>query len=326
MDENENIVSAAESADGAESFSDDDFMAGFRDDGEFSPFAESGEETEEEASPEAETETPEGEETAENPEGEGEQTAESGSEGAASAPEMISFVEHGKKFSMPKEVVESFARATGRKVEDVIDIYQKGCGFDALNRRYEEAKADSEIFAKLANLRGITVEEAKNEVFAYAEKIPLDLMANQIRQENPGISQKTAEELAKFRIGAQKPKAEAPAAQQQDTEENEGRLRELDIFMANHPEVATLKNEILEAWKNSNVPLEEAYQNFKNAERVREKDEKIANLEAEIESLKKEKTKETQKAYAKEHSPGSAKTASGKVMQDEFIAGLFGEY
>lgn len=313
----ENIGAVAESAAGAESFNDEGFVDEF-----FSNGTEPG--TGEEASPlSEENESAEAEEVFgegnEEPKEEEETEAESNSEGEKPE-ETVSFTEHGKSFSVPKEAVEGFAKATGRSVEDIIDIYQKGCGFDKLKQRYEAAKADSEIFEKVAAIRGISAEQAKAEMREHAELIPLKQMQAQIEKENPGISKDAAAELAKYRISQQKPKAESKAENPEEkAEETAAKLRELDMFMAKHAGegIEKLPNQVVEAWEKSGIDLESAYENFKNKTLVEELSEKVKALEDENKKI-------SQKSYAKEHSPGSAKTAAGKVEADPFLAELFG--
>lgn len=313
----ENIGTVAESAGEAESFNDEEFVNEFLFDGndhgtgeEASPLSE------EDESAEAGSDSGEGDE---NHEAEEEAEAESDSEEAKADEEKVSFTEHGKSFSVPKTAVEGFAKAVGRSVEDIIDIYQKGCGFDKMKQRFEAAKADSEIFEKVAAIRGITAEQAKKEMWEHAEAIPFKNMTAQIKRENPGISDAAAAELAKYRIAEQKPKAEEQAENPEEAaERTEAKLRELDLFMAKHAGegIEKLPNQVIEAWEKSGIDLEKAYEDFKNKNLVEELRQKVKELEA-------EKKKATQKSYAKEHSPGSAKTAAGKVEQDPFLAELF---
>ena len=298
-----NVVSGAESPEVAESHSDDEFIEGFA----------------EEFGIEFETETEEPTETEPEEEKEAE-AAESGEKEAESEPEMISFTEAGKKFSAPKEAVETFAKAVGRSVESIIDVYQKGCNYDKLNERLNEALKDSEAFEKVAESRGMDKAALRAEVLATLENAKIAEVVAKIKEENPGISDNTASELAKFRLNEQKPKAEAPKEEsEQDSEETAARLREIDMFQANHPELKELPNEVIEIWKNSGIALEEAYKNFQNKILIPELEKKIAELE------KANKLKD-QKNYAREHGTGSATTTAGKSAVDPFVEGLFAEY
>lgn len=301
MEEN-TVVSAAESTEAAESQSND-FLDGFAE--EFG--AETGE-TEGEATEETETGEPE------TPPEEESKAAESGAEDEK-APEMLSFKEHGKDFSVPKEAVEAFAKGVGRDASNIIDIYQKGCNYDSLLRKFDEAKRDSELLENLAGIRNISKEQARNEILGMLERIPIDKMTREILTENPGMRKETAEELAKLRFEQQKPKADAPKNAETNTDEDEARIREIDMFVARHSGegIEKLPNEVIDVWKKTGISLEDAYRNFQNRE-------KVAELEREIAELKKKNTKEEQKAYAKEHSAGSSgSTTSGKDVSDPFL-------
>lgn len=298
-----NVVSGAESPEVAESHSDDEFIEGFAE--EFGIEFETETEEPTEAEPEEEKEA---------------EAAESGEKEAESEPEMISFTEAGKKFSAPKEAVETFAKAVGRSVESIIDVYQKGCNYDKLNERLNEALKDSEAFEKVAESRRMDKAALRAELLATLENAKIAEVVAKIKEENPGISDNTASELAKFRLNEQKPKAEAPKEEsEQDSEETAARLREIDMFQANHPELKELPNEVIENWKNSGIALEEAYKNFRNEIRIPELEKKIAELE------KANKLKD-QKNYAREHGAGSATTAAGKSAVDPFVEGLFADY
>ena len=134
MDDMEtNVVTGAESPEAAESHSNDEFIEGFAE--EFGIELETEEPTE--TKPEEEKEA---------------EAAESGEKEAESEPEMISFTEAGKKFSAPKEAVEAFAKAVGRNAESIIDIYQKGCNYDKLNEKLNEALKYSEAFEKAGGI------------------------------------------------------------------------------------------------------------------------------------------------------------------------------
>lgn len=324
MNEENSIVSGAASTDVGATYSDEDFRSGL-----FEAFGIESESEEPKAFAEEENEEPTGienepvGETGENgisetDEAEGTGATESSEQGEKT-PETVSFVESGRKFSAPKEAVEAFAKAVGRSSESLIDVYQKGCNYDKLKAQLDEAKKDSEIFEKLGAVRGITAQQAKDEVLANVERVPVERMVQQILDQNPGMKKETAEELARFRIDQQKPKAEAENIEEEGSSEEEGRLREIDIFEANHPEVGKLNNAVIEAWEKTGIPLEEAYAAFvaKN---------EAARLREENERLKKELTLKGQQRYAREHSPGSVATTAGKQAFDEFVEGLFKEY
>ena len=301
-----NIGSAAESAEMSESH-DNEFIEGLLEGIEVEPetmnFGE-------------ESETPEETEPETKEEAEG---AESAEKEAESEPEMISFKEHGKDFSAPKDVVEAFAKAVGRNIENLVDVYQKGCNYDKLNERYAEALKDSEALEKLAIARSLNKEALRAEVLATLEESKINEVVAEIKEKNPGISEETAKELAKFRIEQQKPKAEdVKEGSEQDSEETAARLREIEMFQARHPELSELPNEVIELWKTSGIPLEKAYKGFQDGI-------KVSELEKELAELKKENIKKEQKVYAREHTPGSATNSAGKAPIDPFVEGLFAE-
>lgn len=298
------IVPEAESEGLAESHDDNVFDKGFEEEFGIEPEEEEKTEEPEKAEPEEKKEA----EAAESDAGEDE-----------NEPEMISFKEAGKEFSAPKEAVEAFAKAVGRDAASLIDVYQKGCNYDKLNEKLSEALKDSEAFEKIALSRNIDKETLRNELLATLEKAELDTAVAKIKNENPGISEETARELAKFRINEQKPKAEAKKEEKKDSEETAARLREVEIFQAKHPELGTLPNEVIELWEKSGISLEKAFEGFQNKNRVSELEKKIAEME-------KEKKKEEQKAYAKETSPGSASSAAGKTEEDPFLEAFFRDY
>ena len=105
----------------------------------------------------------------------------------------------------------------------------------------------------------------------------------------------------------------------EDSEETAARLREVEMFQANHPELPALPNEVIELWEKSGISLEKAFERFQNKNKVEELEKKIAALE-------KENMKKEQKVYAKETSPGSANSAAGKPAVDPFVEGLFAKY
>ena len=322
MNEENSIVSGAASTDVGATYSDEDFRSGLGEAFGFETESEEpqvfGDSEEKEAYGNEPVGEPGEQGVPENAETKETEAAESGEQGE-SAPEMVSFVESGRKFSAPKEAVEAFAKAVGRSSESLIDVYQKGCNYDKLKAQLAEAKKDSEIFEKFGAFRGISVQQAKEELLANVERIPIINIAKEILRENPGMKKETAEELARFRIDQQKPKAEAENIEEEGSFEEEGRLREIDIFEANHPEVGKLNNAVIEAWEKTGIPLEAAFEAFnarKEAKTLREENER----------LRKEIKQRDQKSYAIGHSAGSATSAAGKVETDEFVAGLFKEY
>ena len=310
MDEN-TIISDAASTDVAASYNDEDFISGFSEAFGINKEEEKTEDSfvEDESNPQGETETEESEESTEEENTDGEEEK---------APEMITFKEHGKEFSAPKEAVEAFATAVGRDAASIIDIYQKGCNYDALMEKLNEAKKDSEAFEKIALSKNVPKEQVRNEIIATLEKAKTDRVKQQILSENPGISEATAEELAKFRLEKQQPKAEEQKVED-NSEETAARLREIQMFQAKHPELKELPNEVIELWKKSGISLEKAFEGFQN-------ENKVAELEKEIAELKKQITKKEQKNYAKDHSAGSANSAAGKEPADPFVEGLFASY
>ena len=226
------------------------------------------------------------------------------------------FNEHGMDFSADKKAVEAFAKAVGRRPEEVIRIYENGCRYEKVFEELLEARKDSESFEKLAKLRGLSKEKMKAEIFGAIEKAKTEKIVEKLMEENPGMNRETAVELAKFRINAKKPEAKEKEADM--TEKLEAMLREMEIFASRHRDIENLDNEVIEEWEKG-VPLEKAFLNF-YAEAEKKK------LIDEIEKMKLEKEKNERKAYMKEHSPGSATSAAGTAVKDAFIEGLFKEY
>ena len=226
------------------------------------------------------------------------------------------FNEHGMDFSADKKAVEAFAKAVGRRPEEVIRIYENGCRYEKVFEELLEARKDSESFEKLAKLRGLSKEKMKAEIFGAIEKAKTEKIVEKLMEENPGMNRETAVELAKFRINAKKP--EAKEKEEDMTEKLEAMLREMEIFASRHRDIENLDNEVIEEWEKG-VPLEKAFLNF-YAEAEKKK------LIDEIEKMKLEKEKNERKAYMNEHSPGSATSAAGTAVKDAFIEGLFKEY
>ena len=311
MDE-QNIGTVTESAGEAESFNDAEFLGGLFDGETFAEEEETGLFDEAGETEKEETETVAQEEEA----AESEEKPEEGPE------EELTFVEHGKQFSVPKAAAERLAGALGLTPNQLIDIYQKGCAFDGQKAKLEAAKNDTQVIEKLAQLRGITSDDLRREINNQIEEIPMKQALEQIKRENPGISEETARELAKFRAEAKKPKAEEQKEQEAgfDEEETAARLREVEIFTAKHAAegITKLPNEVIEIWEKSGIPLEAAYESFANKARAEELEKKIVALE-------KEKAATEQRNYAKDHSPGSSSSAKAKPV-DEFVEGLFKNY
>ncbi len=214
-----------------------------------------------------------------------------------------------------EEALFSFAKAVGKKPEEISEIMRKGNEFDELSEKFGETKGDSEIFEKLAEIRGISKEEMKNEILWALEKATVEKMAGEIMAENPGMNRETARELANFRLEMNKAKDIVP-----EEEASEAMLLELENFLAKHSGegIEKLSGNVVEEWEGG-IPLETAFEKY----RLFKENEELLE---EIEKLKNEKMKEAQKIYAKEHSTGSATSAAGIFGADEFAAGLFKEY
>lgn len=330
MDENAvNTEPAAEStgAGTASSESDKDFMRGLFGE-EYEPeenAAESGEPDVEEPEDEEKPAVPE---TGAETEKAKKDPAES-KEAAESTPEKVSFVEHGKTYSVEKEALEKVAAGAGRKLDEFIDLYQKGCGFDALQARYAEAAKDSEIINKVAKARGIDPAEARRELVYAAETLPIDNLASEIMERNPDILESEARRWAQAEIENRRAKErEAEAEKQKEAEngeeakaakEREAKLREIEAFEIAHPEIKAgdeLPEEVIKAFE-SGKSLEDAWNSF-------QKEKELAALKEEIEKLKAENAKAEKRIYGTEHSAGSAASGAGAAPKDPFIEGLFG--
>lgn len=330
MDENAvNTEPAAESsgAGTASSESDKDFMRGLFGE-EYEPeenAAESGD---------SDGEKPDGEEKPAVPETGAEtekakQDQAESKEAAESTPEKVSFVEHGKTYSVEKEALEKVAAGAGRKLDEFIDLYQKGCGFDALQARYAEAAKDSEIINKVAKARGIDPAEARRELVYAADTLPIDNLAAEIMERNPDILESEARRWAQAEIENRRAKErEAEAEKQKEAEngeearsakEREAKLREIEAFEIAHPEIKAgdeLPAEVIKAFE-SGKSLEDAWNSF-------QKEKELAALKEEIEKLKAENAKAEKRIYGTEHSAGSAASGAGAAPKDPFIEGLFG--
>ena len=318
MSEETTVISSDASADLGATYNEDDFGAGFCESfgikaEEEQPFSddESGEKPEE----------PQGEVGVKGEPGEpGVEEPENEPQEGGSGAETLSVTEHGKTFDIPKEAVEGLAGALGITADKLIEIYQKGTSFDAQEAALNAARSDTELIENIAKLRGLEAKDFRAELMGQIKEIPFKKALEEIKNQFPGIDENAAKELAKART-AEKEQKPAEPAKETNTEEKAARLREVEMFKAKHAAegIEMLPNEVIEIWEKSGISLEEAYQSFKNAE-------KINALEKEIAALKKEKAEAEQKAYAKEHSTGSATTSAGTQKFDEFAEGLFKTY
>ena len=212
------------------------------------------------------------------------------------------------------KAAEVFAKAFEKKPEEILEIFGKGLEFDGISEELGKAKNDSEVFEKLAQIRGISKDEMKEEILWALEKAVLEKSIAEIMAANPGMNRENAKELATFRLEVNKAKKE-----EQD-DGSEAMLSELENFLARHSGegIEKLDNGIVEEWERG-IPLETAFEKFRLG---KEKEE----LLKEVEKMKKEQTREAQKNYAREHSTGSATSAAGISGLDEFVEGLFKEY
>lgn len=305
----------------AESFDGEEFMKGFFGDS-YEP--ESQEPKAPDGPDEPEPENPAPEDA--NPETKKDPAAST--EPAASEAQKVDFVEHGKTYSFDKNALESLAGAVGRSGEEFVDLYQKGCGFDALNDRYQEAKKDSELIESLAKIRGLDPAAFRAEIARTAERIPVENFKRNIKAQNPNITDEEAERWALSEVENQrnreKDSEEARAREQEqgraarETEDAENKLREIKIFQAAHKELgpdAEIDDSVVEAFQRG-VPLEDAYQNFL----LKKQNEELA---AKLAAAEKQNTQAKQSQYNRETSPGSAASAAGAREEDPFVEGLF---
>lgn len=228
------------------------------------------------------------------------------------------FTEEEEPFAGEKTALEkaffAFAEAAGKKPEEIEEILRKGMEFDEISRKYGKAKEDSGIFEKLAEIRGISGEEMRNEILWALEKAVTEKAVFEIMEENPGMNRETARELALYRRNAEKPEKKEPENKIAE------KLRELDEFIERHSDenIRFLDNSVIGEWEKG-IPLETAFEKYtavlKNSE-----------LSAEIEKMKKEQIRKGQGDYAREHSPGSAAAFMKKEAADDFVAELFKEY
>lgn len=219
------------------------------------------------------------------------------------------------KDSVFEKALLDFAKAIGKKPEELSEILKKGEEFDELSEKSEKMKGDSEVFEKLAEIRGISKEEMKEEILWALEKAVFEKAVSEIIEANPGMNRETAKELANFRLEVKKAKQQKP-----EEEASEKMLSELEKFLAAHSGegIEKLSGAIVGEWEGG-IPLETAFEKHRLFKENRK-------LLEEIERMKNEKEKEAHKNYAREHSPGSATSAAGTVAIDEFVEGLFKEY
>ena len=248
---------------------------------------------------------------------------------AKSEPEKVNFVENGRTFSVDKAALESVAAGAGRRPDEFIRIYQKGCGYDKLEARYAEAVKDGEIIDGIAKARGIDPAKAREELIYAAETLPVDNLAAEIMERNPDIADSEARRWAQAEIEARRAKErEAQAEKQKEAEnseearaakEREAKLREIEAFEIAHPEIKAsdeLPASVVAAFQNGST-LEDAWRAY-----MAEK--QLAELRAENERLKTEAARAEKKRYGAEHSAGSASSGAGAAPADPFISGLFG--
>ena len=324
---NAEATTESQGAGAASSEGDNEFMRGLFGE-EYEPegaAAESGEPTGEKDEDEEKPAEPE---NGAEPDKAKEDPAES--KGAAeSVPEKVSFVEHGKTYSVEKEALEKVAAGAGRKPDEFIDLYQKGCGFDALQAKYVEAVKDGEIIDRVAKARGIDPAKAREELIYAAETLPIDNLAAEIMERNPDIADGEARRWAQAEIENRRAKErEAEAEKQKEAEnseearaakEREAKIREIEAFEIAHPEIKAgdeLPESVVKAFQSGST-LEDAW-------RAYQAEKQLAELRAENERLKAEAARAEKKRYGAEHSAGSAASGAGSVSSDPFISGLFG--
>ena len=214
-----------------------------------------------------------------------------------------------------REAAEIFGKVFGKEPEEILEIYEKGLESDEKLKDFDEAKSDSEVFEKLAEIRGISKDEMKDEILWALEKAVFEKSIGEIMVANPGMNRETAKELVVFRNEVEKARKKEP-----EDDGSEAMLSELENFLAKHSGegIEKLDNSVVAEWEGG-IPLETAFEKFRLG---KEKEE----LLAEVEKMKKEQIREAQKIYAREHSTGSATSAAGVSGFDEFIEGLFKEY
>lgn len=232
--------------------------------------------------------------------------AESGSPEENEA-ETVGFVEHGQKYFVNKRALSAFAGAVGKKPEEVIELYQKGCGFDGVSQRLSAAKEDSDLISACAHFAGLSENAVRERLSEILDKAPVAKRQAEILTQNPGLSEEDAERFALAEVGQENARREKIS----------GKIREIDAFMERHPAVSTVPEPVRTAFENG-TPLEDAYENWM--------------LRQQVEALKQElfeaetgKAKADRADYARTHSAGSAKSAVGTEGRDLFLEGLFGK-
>ncbi len=319
MEETVNNTEAVAESEGieAESQNGEDFMAGFW--GEDEPQTE--------GEPQASDENGEAEPTENAEPASTEDRAES-QPAEETKPETVTFAEHGRNYSIGKDVLDGFAGAVGRKPEEVIDLYQKGCGFDALRERYEVAKGDSDLIAELAKYTGQTVEAARADLKSRIERYPVDAAKSTILKRNPNLSDEEAERWAMAEVAAQrardassaeaKAKTEAERKAADEEAERAGKIREIEAFENAHPDVrdTPIPEEVVAAFQNGES-LETAWNRYQQNERIKA-------LEEENQKLKTEKEKAERDGYNRQHAAGSAATNAAAAEKDPFLSGFWG--
>ncbi len=232
-------------------------------------------------------------------------------------------LEHGKEVELNfehgdlslEEALEQLAKATGKTPEETAALWKLGCEKGEKADELAEAREDTAVFEQLAEIRGISKKEMREEILWALEKANTEKLIAEICEANPGMNRKTAEELARFRLEAAKGK------KNEEPKEDWGlKLKELDEFLALHKGEALekLAAEVVEQWEGG-LPLEEAFTKHRLGK-------ENAKLLEEIEAMKAAKLLEEQKAYAKKNSPGSAVSSAESARMDDFVAGLFREY
>ncbi|MBQ6877969.1 MAG: hypothetical protein IJO22_06175 [Oscillospiraceae bacterium] len=213
------------------------------------------------------------------------------------------------------KAIFEFANAIGEDPGKIADVFIKGMEYDELNKKFGKAREDTEVFEKLAVLRGISPEEMKNEIIWALEKATIEKTVDEIIEENPGMNRETARELANFRLGMKR-----KAEDENEEDKSEEMLLELEKFLELHSaeNIHYIDGKVVEEWEKG-IPLEAAFEKFCL---LKEKNK----LAEEIEKLRADCIKEAQKKYAKEFGPGSATSAAGTSGTDDFIVGLFKEY
>lgn len=214
-----------------------------------------------------------------------------------------------------EEAILSLATALNKAPDEIKKLIEKGGKFDELSKKFGETKGDTEVFEKLAELRGVSKDEMKEEILWALNKATTEKEIDEIMAENPGMNRKTAEELVRLRLEMKKSEKKPS-----DDGKNKTMLTELENFLAKHSsdKIEKLAKNVVEEWEGG-IPLETAFEKHRLSKENK-------RLFSEIDKLKNEKTKESQKNYARVYSTGSATSAAGTFGTDEFIEELFKEY